>query len=138
MKYKILAGFRRSVMMALPAALLASVAFAGGGSSIGPANPASLNCLKLGGTLERVLTPQGEDSNCVIEEWTLFRALTLKRSTTKPTHGAGFVPNPAAVTCIDIGGTLRSYQTSVGEGANCVIPQWTLFHALNVVSGLTF
>jgi Putative hemolysin len=47
--------------------------------SAGMANPASVYCVKLGGTSERVKTPGGEGGYCTlpsgerIEEWTLYR-----------------------------------------------------------------
>lgn len=36
-------------------------------------NPASKNCITIGGTLRMVNTPAGEAGHCVIEEWTLFK-----------------------------------------------------------------
>lgn len=43
------------------------------------ANPASVFCLKAGGSLEKIVSPQGESNNCVFangekcDEWGLFR-----------------------------------------------------------------
>ena len=52
---------------------------AGQSHAIGMANPASVYCGKLGGTLDIVTEPAGEAGYCTlpsgerIEEWTLFR-----------------------------------------------------------------
>lgn len=111
------------------ALFVTSVTFAGGGSSIGPANPASTNCLKLGGDLEMVTTPAGQYGNCVIEEWTLFTAMN-ERGLVKPHQYPGnSMPNPAAVNCLDINGQLR-YSKQVGA---CVVEEWALFHIINVL-----
>ncbi|MBK7890547.1 MAG: DUF333 domain-containing protein [Bdellovibrionales bacterium] len=106
----------------------------GGGSSVGPANPAAVACVDLGGALEPFETPAGAAANCVIEEWTLFKAM-------KDAGLAQFVPhdmsgpiggaNPAAVNCINIGGELRSVQTRQGTAGYCVIEEWTLYRVFH-------
>jgi putative hemolysin len=107
-------------------------AFAGGSSTVGPANPAAVNCVKLGGILEPYQTPAGQGANCVIGEWQLFREM-LKRGLTKPhRYGNGAMPNPAAVNCIDIQGTLRTENTPAGQNGLCVIEEWSLFRVINV------
>ena len=113
---------------------LASVsALAGGGSSVGGGNPAVVNCYKLGGTTETVQTSQGQDTNCVIEEWTLFRAMDKRGLVTPHNSGSHGMPNPAAVNCIDISGNLRTVDTSTGPESYCVIEEWALFHVINVL-----
>lgn len=112
-------------LMAIPA-----LAQAGGGSSVGPANPATVACLDIGGKLEAVSTPQGEDANCAVEEWQLFREMS-QRNLVQKHHYNGMVPNPAAVNCDDVGGTSRAVQDPAGESSICVVEQWTLWRVLN-------
>lgn len=105
-------------------------AFDGGSSTVGPGNPASYNCLKLGGVLER--TPSGSYSNCVIECWKLYREMA-KRNLVKPRdHENVSMPNPAAVNCLDLKGTLRPVRTLQGQRTDCVVAQWDLFRAIDV------
>ena len=109
-----------------------TLADTGGSSTVGPANPAAVNCIKLGGVLEKYENPLGEDSNCVLEEWHLYREMK-KRNLVKPhDYDMGGMPNPAAVNCADIGGHIRTIEGPNGEGGYCVVPQWTLFRAINV------
>ena len=112
------------------------IAQAGGGSSIGPANPASLNCSKLGGTSELVRDPDGEYSNCVIEQWTLYKEMAkrglVKQHPSDPDRPS--MPNPATVNCHDIDGQIRVKQEPSGEAAYCVVEEWTLFRAIDVVT----
>lgn len=111
--------------------IIGSTGFAGGGSSVGLGNPAAENCIKLEGTLE-----YGEQSNCVVDEWHLWIEMN-KRGLTQhhqyPGHPIG-LPNPAAVNCIDIGGQTRTLETPEGQLGLCVVEQWTLFRAINVIS----
>ena len=112
--------------------LLASLpAFArtGGGSSVGTGNPAAQFCLDLGGQLERTHSAQGEDANCVIGEWDLFREMD-RDHLVKPIHcrpNVPCMPNPAARNCTDIGGKLRIVTTPQGENGMCVVEQWALW-----------
>lgn len=122
-------------LIALTVIIMGTFAFSmEGESSIGPANPAAVNCIKLEGKLETVVTPAGQDANCVVEEWHLYREM-YKRGLVKehhyPVNSIG-MPNPAAVNCIDIGGSLRTETTPGGEYGLCVIPQWTLFRVIDV------
>lgn len=110
------------------------MARAGGGSSIGPANPAAVNCIQIGGTLESVVTPEGENANCVIEEWTLYLAMLERGLTRDHKYGPGGMPNPAAVNCLDIAGTLRMIETPEGTAGYCVVDQWVLFRVIDVVT----
>ena len=109
--------------------LASAQVFAGGGSSIGPANPAALNCVRLGGELESVNTKKGTYSNCVIQEWTLFRAMYERGLVKDHQYGPGAMPNPAAVNCTDIGGSLRY----ISQNSACVVEEWTLFRVINVL-----
>lgn len=109
----------------------ASNANAGGGSSVGPANPAAVNCEQLGGTLEPFTTPQGEDANCAIEEWSLYRQMASRNLLT-PHSYTGMVPNPAAVNCNDVNGIWRLVETPQGQSGLCVVEQWTLYRVINV------
>ena len=71
------------ILISLTIIMMGAFAFSsGGGSSIGPANPATINCIKLGGILEPVITPAGEDANCVLDQWQLFREM-FKRGLVK-------------------------------------------------------
>jgi len=42
-------------------------------------NPASYNCVVIGGTLRSVETPEGQDNNCVVEEWALWHVFNARR-----------------------------------------------------------
>lgn len=114
--------------------LVSSIALAGGGSSIGPANPAAVNCGKLQGTLEPYSTPQGEGANCVIEAWHLFDEM-FKRGLVKEHHypvPPRFIPNPSAVNCNDIQGNYINRTTPEGDVGYCVVEEWTLFRVIDV------
>ncbi len=117
------------------ALIIGSIASAGGGSSVGLGNPASENCIKLEGTLESVQDEYGQKSNCVVEQWHLWREMD-KRGLVKhheyPTEPIG-IPNPAAVNCQDIGGEHRGVETPEGSTGFCVIEVWTLFRVINVL-----
>ncbi len=109
-------------------------AFAGGGSSVGPGNPASYNCVKLGGQLEAYTTPQGQGANCVLDEWKLWTEMN-NRGLIKPVRSEtvlAYLPNPAAVNCVRIGGKLRQVETPQGTQGFCVVEEWTLFRAINI------
>lgn len=109
-------------------------AFAGGSSTVGPSNPAAVNCLKLGGFLENTETATGQDANCIIEEWQLYREMSKRGLVQSRPHDHGSVamPNPAAVNCIDIKGTLRIEDSLNGQRGLCVVRQWDLFRAIDV------
>ena len=109
--------------------LITLPAFAGGGSSVGTGNPAAGFCIKLGGQLERTVSREGEDANCAIGEWDLFRAMD-KEKLVRPIKCNPHIPcmpNPASVNCDDAGGKLRIVSTPAGENGVCVIEEWTLF-----------
>ena len=107
--------------------LLASASFAGGGSSVGPANPAAVHCLNLGGQLINYTTPEGQNANCLIEQWALFRAMYEKGLVIQHQYGPGGMPNPAAVNCTDIHGELQYSE----QGSLCLVEQWTLFRVFH-------
>lgn len=112
--------------------VIGAQAHAGGSSTVGPGNPAAINCLKLGGLLEQVQTPEGQDANCIIDEWQLYSEM-FKRGLVKRHHyGHVGMPNPAAVNCIDIKGALRSEEGPEGQRGLCMVGQWDLFRAINV------
>lgn len=73
----------------------------------GIANPASENCVKLGGTLKIVTSKEGQYGNCVIEKKLLLRA--LKSSQLKK----------VSFQCSDVNGTNV-----------CVIEEWALMKAM--------
>jgi len=108
-------------------------AFAGGSSTVGPGNPAAVNCIQLGGVLESYQTPAGASANCVIEQWQLYKEMSA-RGLTNPPHGSENgvgMPNPAAVNCIDIEGQLRTVSSPTGQSGFCVVEQWTLFRVIH-------
>jgi hypothetical protein len=108
------------------------IASAGGSSTAGIGNPAALNCEKLGGTLESYTTPEGQNANCVIEEWLLFREMDKRGLVHNDIPEEISMPNPASVNCIKIGGSIRVVQNPVGDTGYCVIEQWTLFRAIDI------
>lgn len=109
-----------------------ALAFAGGSTTVGPGNPASINCVKLGGELVLMESPAGQYANCVIDEWTLFNEMSV-RGLVKPHHYEGLsMPNPAAVNCVDIGGAIEIHHSPLGEAGFCVVEEWALFRAIDV------
>lgn len=116
--------------------LLVNISFAGGKSTIGMANPASVNCLKLGGVLERHTNYKGEYADCAIEEWTLYHEM-LKRGLVQENssdHDGLGMPNPASVNCENVEGELRIEQTNKGENGICVVNEWDLMKYIDITS----
>jgi putative hemolysin len=113
---------------------LNAMARTGGGSSIGPANPAAVNCIQMGGELETVVTPEGANANCVIEQWILLHAMLERGLVKDHKYGPGGMPSPAAVNCLDIAGALRMIETPEGKAGYCVVDQWALFRVIDVVT----
>lgn len=105
---------------------------AGGGSSAGVPNPASVNCTRLGGALESHPSAAGEYALCVIDEWRLYRAMDRRGLVIHHHYGTGGMPNPASVNCGDIGGHLRIVETPAGQAGYCAIEEWALFRAIDV------
>ncbi|MGZ3744283.1 MAG: DUF333 domain-containing protein [Pseudobdellovibrionaceae bacterium] len=116
----------------LGALVITAEAHGGGSSTVGPANPAAVNCIKLGGTLERVVTPAGEDANCVIDEWKLYKEMSDRGLVKRHNYENISIPNPASVNCLDIKGTLRIEETPEGQRGLCVVGQWDLFRAIDI------
>jgi putative hemolysin len=116
-------------MILVTVSLVSLSAFAGGGSSVGPENPAARNCLALGGAVEIVEDPDGNQASyCAIAQWTLFREMAARGLTDDSVQG-----NPASLNCLKAGGTLRRVVTPEGEDHDCVIEAWTLFRIIDVV-----
>ncbi|MGZ3653326.1 MAG: DUF333 domain-containing protein [Bdellovibrionota bacterium] len=110
-----------------------SFAATGGGSSVGTGNPAAQKCVDIGGTLERTVKKEGEDANCVIDEWKLFQEME-RLHLVKPTHcrpDIGCMANPAAKNCQAIDGEYRIVNGEGGEAGYCVVEQWKLFKILS-------
>ncbi|MCX6694234.1 MAG: DUF333 domain-containing protein [Methanomicrobiales archaeon] len=105
----------------------------------GIANPASVNCVNLGGTLEiRKDKDGGEYGVCILngsecEEWALFRGECSFANATKTTSTQTGIANPASVNCVNLGGTLEirkdkdggEYGVCVLNGSEC--EEWALF-----------
>lgn len=132
---------------------LAMHANAGGGSSVGPENPASADCETLGG---RWSILEDEEKNqwgfctfdqALIEEWTLFRhrngektmAVIAFLAQPHAIRASEKVANPATELCHRMGGVTRNWTGSVGYPTNeavdlcqfpdrSVIGTWTLFY----------
>jgi putative hemolysin len=101
----------------------------------GIGNPAAKNCILLGGRLEMVVHPDGgQDANCVIEEWKLFSEMNKRHLVHKHQYDGIRVPNPASVNCADIKGTLRMVATPQGQYGLCVVGEWNLFRAINIIN----
>jgi putative hemolysin len=120
----------------LLASLSATSAFAatGGGSSVGPANPAAQLCEKIGGHLAGYENSHGQGYNCVIEEWTLFRAMDAQHLVKPIQCGASTqpcMPNPASVNCENIGGSLEIVDSPNGQYGMCTVEEWKLFGVFN-------
>ena len=118
------------IILSISLLLCGFSAFAGGGSSIGVGNPASTNCLKLKGTEERILSPAGESTNCVVEEWKLFQIMNALNRVKPHQYGQGGMPNPSSAVCFDMGGVTRIIDTAAGQAGYCVVEEWKLFHAM--------
>lgn len=91
--------------------------------SVQIANPASVNCGKLGGKSEIITTKSGQYSNCAIEKTILFRAMKA-RGLIKDSQQ---IADQASANCIAINGTLKL--------ENCLIEEWSLMKVIDVISG---
>ncbi len=120
-------------MIFLMLVVTGSISFAGGGSSVGLGNPASENCIMLGGAVETQETEAGQLGICVIEEWNLFRKM-LDAGLTLEHHYDGLsMPNPASVNCLDAGGELAIAEEPAGQYGVCSIEEWKLFKLFHPV-----
>jgi putative hemolysin len=123
-------------------------------NAVGLANPASVNCEKVGGKVDIKKDATGaEYGMCLFpngtscEEWALFRGEGCKDAsgaavtTTAPVIG---MPNPAAVYCGDIGGTSKAVKSPDGsEYGMCVFTngtaceEWALYRHEGCMSGVS-
>ncbi|HVP96533.1 DUF333 domain-containing protein [Methanoregula sp.] len=112
----------------------------------GMANPASVNCVNVGGTLQIMDSPAGQYGMCNFpngtscEEWALFRgegcqpgvAANQTVNATAPAGQTGMA-NPASVNCVNVGGTLQIENSPAGQYGMCNFPngtsceEWALF-----------
>lgn len=93
-------------------------------ASAGMANPASVNCVSLNGTVEiKTDSTGGQYGMCnfangtTCEEWALFRGEGCQayvEPTATGTSGAAGMANPASVNCVNIGGTVEIKTDSTG------------------------
>jgi putative hemolysin len=117
--------------------LMASVSFAGGSTTVGPSNPASVNCINLGGKLEIQTSTAGEYANCAIEEWQLFNEMSkrglIKENEINPGVPSG-IANPASKNCKNVEGQFRRESSPAGEFSLCIVEEWTLIKYINVVT----
>ena len=114
-------------------------------ATVGMANPASVNCGKIGGTTEiKTATDGGQYGMCTFangttcEEWALFRnegcnAGVTAAVTTKASESTGLA-NPASVNCVALNGTIDIRKNADGgefgmctfaNGTSC--EEWALF-----------
>ena len=123
----------KNILLILVVLVSALEASAGGSSTVGPSNPAAVNCLYLGGALERTENSGGQDANCVIDQWKLFKEMS-DRGLVKEHIGENLsIPNPAALNCLEIKGNIRLEETLAGQKGLCVVAQWDLFRAINIL-----
>lgn len=108
----------KSVLVLL--ALVSSQSFAGGSSTLGPANPAAILCINIGGALDY-------SGNCLIGEWRLYSA--LGKSGLLKKHRSNGGANPAALSCMDVGGKLDYARPA--QDTTCVVEEWSLWKAFN-------
>jgi uncharacterized protein len=130
-------------------------------SAVGMANPASVNCGKIGGTTEiRTAADGGQYGMCTFsngtscEEWALFRnqGCTTNMTASAPANatatpaviGAVGMANPASVNCGKINGTTEIKTAADGgqygmctfsNGTSC--EEWALFRNEGCKSGVT-
>lgn len=113
------------------------------GTQTGIANPASVYCGKIGGTIEIKKDAGGNEygmctfqNGTSCEEWALFRGEGCKAvvAVTKPTATQIGLANPASVSCGKVGGTTEIKKNADGSeygmckfsnGTTC--EEWALF-----------
>lgn len=109
------------------------------------ANPASVHCEKIGGTLEMRTNNLGEYGVCKLdglecEEWALFRGecSLLNTSKIKPSSQSGvnnsLLGNPASQNCENLGGTISIETNGAGDqyglcnlGSGYTCEEWALY-----------
>ena len=124
-------------------------------ATVGLANPASVNCVALNGTIDiRKNADGGEYGMCTFvngtscEEWALFRnegcnAGVTAAVTTKATKSTGLA-NPASVNCVALNGTIDIRKnTDGGEYGMCTFAngtsceEWALFRGEGCKANVT-
>ena len=112
-------------------------------TAAGMANPASVNCVNIDGTLEIKKNADGSEygmcnfpNGTSCEEWALFRNEGCKDGVAVPTTTAALIgmANPASVNCGKLGGTTEIKKNADGsEYGMCNFPngtsceEWALF-----------
>jgi len=121
-------------------------------ATAGMANPASVNCEKVGGTLEiKKDASGGEYGMCTFangtscEEWALFRNEGCKSGVEPSTTATAIgMANPASVNCGKLGGTTEIRKNTDGSeygmctfvnGTSC--EEWALFRGEGCKPGVT-
>jgi len=119
----------------------------------GMANPASVNCVNLSGTVEiKKDTTGAEYGMCSFangtscEEWALFRGEGCKAyaaPTAAGTTAAVGLANPASVNCVNLNGTVQIKKDATGgEYGMCNFPngtaceEWALFRGEGCKAGV--
>jgi putative hemolysin len=117
----------------------------------GIANPASVHCVEVGGTVEIKKDSAGNEygmcrfqNGTTCDEWAHFRGegcKTVVTTMTPPSGGAG-IANPASVHCVEVGGTLEIRKNTDGsEYGMCkfqdgrVCEEWAFFRGEGCKSG---
>jgi hypothetical protein len=102
--------------------LAGGVAFAGGGSSVGPSNPAMNECRQTGAATFGLQLTAGVSGFCqfgsaVIEEWTFYAARTGRASMAVSallTNTSGPAAGSTTKICQASGGVLQNFEASPG------------------------
>ena len=118
------------------------------GTQMELANPASVNCVNLNGTVEMKKDATGGDygmctfaNGTSCEEWALFKGEGCK-AYSGPSATPATIANPAAVNCVNLGGTVEMKKNATGEeygmckfanGTSC--DEWALFRGEGCKAG---
>ena len=93
------------------------------------ANPASVNCIEKGGTLEIMDTPAGQIGICTLpdgtecEEWAFYNGECPDQEASQ--QGNTQLANPASVYCENNGGKLMIVDSPEGQKGLCTLPDGT-------------
>jgi len=113
----------------------------------GMANPASVNCVNIGGQSVIMTNPDGSQygmcnftNGTICEEWALFRGEGCQPGVTANQTGNATAPsgqtsmaNPASVNCVNVGGTVQIENSAAGQYGMCnftngtICEEWALF-----------
>jgi hypothetical protein len=116
-------------------------------SQTGMANPASVNCVNVGGQSVIMTNPDGSQygmcnftNGTSCEEWALFRGESCKAGVTENQTVNATAPadqtsmaNPASVNCVNVGGTVQIKDSPAGQYGMCAFTngtaceEWALF-----------